>query len=682
MSSIPISFLFLLAGLAAAQEFTYKGFGGSGAGANPRLALNGATELRPDGILRLTNETSRLIGHAFYPAPLRLAPGGAAASFSTQFAFVVVPEYPKLGGHGLAFVAVPDPALRGALPSQYLGLLSAADAGNATNHVFAVEFDTVQDFEFGDVNDNHVGVDLNSLVSNASASAAPANLKSGELVVAWVDYDGAARLLNVSIAAGSSDKPAAPLISFRVDLSAVFREQMYVGFSASTGLLASSHYVTGWSFRLGGGAAPALDLSSLPALPRPRAAKTNRTSLILAVAFSAFVAAVVVAGAGAYAAYRIKNADVVESWELDYGPHRFKYGELRRATRGFRDRELLGAGGFGKVYRGVLPGSGEAVAVKRVSHESRQGVREFVAEIASIGRLRHRNLVQLQGWCRRRGDLLLVYDYMPNGSLDRHLFGDDLRAARLAWPARRRVLRDVAAALLYLHEGWDHVVLHRDVKASNVLLDGDMAARLGDFGLAKLHERGANPSTTRVVGTLGYLAPELTRTGKATAAADVFAFGALVLEVVAGRRPVEPRAAPEELVLAEWAWERYAAGEVEKVVDARLGGAFDAGEAAAAVKVALWCSHPVPGARPTMREVARYLDGGDAGEVPEPPPPPPPPPACSGEVGFDDFVHSYPSSSFERAGAGAAGAHSFGTHTSVATFPYSPLSMRSSHVSV
>lgn len=675
-------FFFLLATLAASQEFTYAGFGGGGR--NPNLTLNGVTELRPDGILRLTNETSRLIGHAFYPSPLRLlnsdiGKNGTAVSFSTEFAFVVVPEYPKLGGHGFAFVVAPDPRLPGALPSQYLGLLSAADVGNVTNHVFAVEFDTVQDFEFGDINDNHVGVDLNSLVSNASASAAPVNIKSGETVLAWVDYDGDRKLLNVSIATSMSEKPAAPLISFQVDLSSIFRERMYVGFSASTGLLASSHYLMGWSFKLGGGAAPPLDLSSLPSLPRPKADK-NRTSLILASAFSAFVGLVVLAGAGAYAAYRFKNRDVIEPWELDYGPHRFKYPELKRATRGFRDQELLGSGGFGKVYRGVLPGKPPSeVAVKRVSHESRQGLREFVAEIASIGRLRHRNLVQLQGWCRRRGDLLLVYDYMPNGSLDKHLFGDGLRAARLTWAVRYKILRNVASALLYLHEEWEHVVLHRDVKASNVLLDGDMSGRLGDFGLAKLYEHGANPGTTRVVGTLGYLAPELTRTGKATTAADVFAFGALVLEVVSGRRPIEPRSAPEELVLAEWAWERYAAGEVEKVVDARLGGEFDAGEAAAAVKVGLWCSHPAPVARPSMREVARYLDGGDAAEVPEPPPPPPPPPVRSGEVGFDDFMHSYPSSSFERA---AAAAGDGGTQTSVATFPYSPLSMRSSHVSV
>ncbi|KAJ1265962.1 hypothetical protein BS78_08G114200 [Paspalum vaginatum] len=674
--------LFLLASLAASQEFTYKGFGVSGAGGSPNLTLNGIAEVWPNGLLRLTNETSKLMGHAFYPAPLRFLDGnGTAVSFSTQFVVTVVPEFAQLGGHGFAFVVAPDPRLPGALPSQYLGLLSAGDLGNATNHVFAVEFDTVQDFEFGDINGNHVGVDLNSLVSNASAAADPFNLKAGD-TVAWVDYDGAAGLLNVSIANATTagTKPAKPLISFRVDLSGVFREQMYVGFSASTGLLASSHYVRGWSFRLGGGAAASLDLSSLPSLPQIKDGK-NRTSLILAVAFSSFVALVVLAGAGAYGAYRYKNREIIEKWELDYGPHRFKYAELRRATRGFRERELLGAGGFGKVYRGVLPGSGETVAVKRINHESRQGLREFVAEIASIGRLRHRNLVQLQGWCRRRGDLLLVYDYMPNGSLDRHLFGDHLKASRLTWPVRHRILRDVASALLYLHEGWESVVLHRDVKASNVLLDADMSARLGDFGLAKLHERGANPSTTRVVGTLGYLAPELTRTGKATSAADVFAFGALVLEVVAGRHPIEPCAPPEELVLSEWAWERYAAGEVEKVVDSRLGGDYDAAEVAAAVKVGLWCSHPAPATRPTMREVARFLDAGEAGEVPEPPPPPPLPPAYSGEVGFDDFVHSYPSSSFERAAA-VGGGWDGGTQTSVATFPFSPLSMRSSYVSV
>ncbi|KAK1695042.1 hypothetical protein QYE76_011739 [Lolium multiflorum] len=294
----------LLATLAASQQITHSGFGGRG---------NGVTELRPDGIIRLTNETSRLLGHAFYPSPLRLlgSPGcgsnrnGTAVSFSMAFAFAVVPEYPRLGGHGFAFVAAPDPRIPGALPNQYLGLLSAADLGNATSHVFAVEFDTVQDFD---------------LVSNASASAAPVNLKSGDTVLAWVDYDGDRRLLNVSIAT-TSEKPTAPLISFHVDLSTIFLDQMYVGFSASTGLLASSHYLMGWSFKLGGGAAPPLDLSSLPSLPQPKPDKRSKGR------------------------YRYKNREVIELWELDYGPHRYKYPELKHTTRGFRERELLGCCG-------------------------------------------------------------------------------------------------------------------------------------------------------------------------------------------------------------------------------------------------------------------------------------------------------------------------------------------------
>jgi len=241
-------------------------------------------------------------------------------------------------------------------------------------------------------------------------------------------------------------------------------------------------------------------------------------------------------GIGFYVIRRIKNADVIEAWELDIGPHRFSYKELKQATRGFRDKQLLGFGGFGRVYKGTLPNCKTHVAVKRISHESKQGLREFVSEIASIGRLRHRNLVQLLGWCRRRGDLLLVYDYMPNGSLDKYIFEEPRMI--LSWEQRFKIIKGVAYGLLYLHEEWEQTVIHRDIKAGNVLLDSELNGRLGDFGLAKLYERGSNPSTTRVVGTLGYLAPELTRTGKPTANSDVFAFGALMLEVVCGRRPV------------------------------------------------------------------------------------------------------------------------------------------------
>ncbi|CAN1188815.1 L-type lectin-domain containing receptor kinase S.4 [Linum perenne] len=143
---------------------------------------------------------------------------------------------------------------------------------------------------------------------------------------------------------------------------------------------------------------------------------------------------------------------------------------------------------------------------------------------------------------------------MPNGSLDTFLF--DEPKTILNWEQRFKIIKDVASGLLYLHEGYEQVVIHRDVKASNVLLDGEMNTKLGDFGLARLYDRGSNPGTTRVVGTLGYLAPEMTRTGKAMAGSDVYALGALLLEVVCRRQPIDPKAAPDELVLVDVVWER------------------------------------------------------------------------------------------------------------------------------
>ncbi|XP_027351294.1 L-type lectin-domain containing receptor kinase S.4-like [Abrus precatorius] len=651
------------------DQLLYAGF--KDVGAN-NLTLNGVAKIEENGILKLTNETSRLMGHAFYPLPFQFknSTTGEVFSFSSSFALAIVPEYPKLGGHGLAFTIARSKDLN-ALPSQYLGLLNSNDVGNFSNHLFAAEFDTVQDFEFGDINDNHVGIDINSLQSNASVNASyytsdstneGLNLKSGKPILAWVDYDSAQNLVNVTISP-TSTKPKKPILSFHVDLKPIFNDTMYVGFSASTGLLASSHYILGWSFKING-PAPPLDLSSLPQLPQP---KKKETSLVIGVSVSVVV---IVLGAVSIAIYlfrKIKNADVIEAWELEIGPHRYSYQELKKATRGFKDKELLGQGGFGRVYKGTLPISKIQVAVKRVSHESKQGLREFVSEIASIGRLRHRNLVQLLGWCRRRGDLLLVYDFMANGSLDKYLF--DEPKIVLSWEQRFKIIKGVASALLYLHEGYEQVVIHRDVKASNVLLDFELNGKLGDFGLARLYEHGANPSTTRVVGTLGYLAPELPRTGKATTSSDVFAFGALLLEVACGRRPIEPKALPEELVLVDWVWERYKEGRILDVVDPKLNGNFDEKEVLMVLKLGLICSNDVPSARPSMRQVLRYLDGEV--ELPEDLRKPG---DISHQEGFDEFLHSLASSSFDKMSSSS----NFGNRdmdTSFLSFANSPHSL-------
>ncbi|OAY41354.1 L-type lectin-domain containing receptor kinase S.4 [Manihot esculenta] len=606
------AFIFLLISVSCQpSELFFPGFKGVD---DTNITLSGVAEIDEDGVLRLTNETSRLMGHAFYTSPFQFknSSNGKAFSFSTSFAFVIAPEYSKLGGHGLAFTISTSKDLK-ALPSQYLGLLNASDAGNFTNHLLAVEFDTVQDFEFEDINDNHVGIDINSLKSNASAPAAyysddsskqDLNLKGRYAIQVWIDYDSLQNLLNVTISP-TSKKPRLPILSFPVDLSPIFKEHMYVGFSSSTGLLASLHYILGWSFKING-QAPALDLSSLPSLPA--SPKRKHMGLTIGVSVpSVFLAIVFISSAIVYVIRRIKNADIIEDWELEIGPHRYSYQELKEATNSFSEKELLGHGGFGQVYKGTLPDSKVQVAVKRISNESKQGLREFVSEIASVGRLRHRNLVQLLGWCRRIDDFLLVYDYMANGSLDKFLFDEPKMI--LNWEQRLKIIKDVASGLLYLHEGYEQVVIHRDVKASNVLLDSELNGKLGDFGLARIYEHGSNPSTTRVVGTLGYLAPELSRTGKATASSDVYAFGALLLEVACGRRPIEPKALPEEMVLVEWVWERFREGKVLDVVDRRLNGQYNESEMAMVIKLGIMCSNDVPIARPTMRQVMRFLHG-------------------------------------------------------------------------
>lgn len=402
-------FLLIIPVSSQLNEFLYSGF----KDAATNITLSGVAEIQKNGILRLTNETSRLLGHAFYPSPFKFknSSNGTALSFSTCFVFVIVPEYPKLGGHGLAFTIATTKDLK-ALPSQYLGLLNSSVV-NLTNHLFAVEFDTVQDFEFGDIDDNHIGIDLGSLKSNASASAAyytgdsdsskqDLNLKGGKPIQVWIDYDSVQNVVNVTISP-TSKKPKIPILSSHVDLSSLFEEYMYVGLSASTGLLASSHYMLGWSFKLNG-QAPALDLSSLPSLPAGH--KKQYTGLVIGVSAAVVVFVIISISTAIYLIRKIKNADIVEDWELEMGPHRYSYQELKKATNSFSDKVLLGKGGFGEVYKGILPDSKIEVAVKRISKESTQGLREFVSEIASIGRLRHRNLVQLLGWCRRRDDFL------------------------------------------------------------------------------------------------------------------------------------------------------------------------------------------------------------------------------------------------------------------------------------
>ncbi|GFZ13263.1 concanavalin A-like lectin protein kinase family protein [Actinidia rufa] len=512
------------------NQFIYNGFDGSG------LHLDGIAEIHPNGLLQLTNTSKQEVGHAFYP--VRLNTSSRNLSFSTYFVFAMVPKLPNLGGHGLAFTISPAMNFAQALPTSYLGILNSSNNGKDSNHLLAVEFDTAKSPEFNDIDDNHVGIDVNSLTSNASAP-----VTSGSTTMKGEN------LLNVRVAPIRSPKPELSLLSTRIDLSPILLDSMYVGFSAATGGVTSSHYILGWSFSRNG---KAQDL------------KLSKASFSIV-----------------YYVRRKKYEEIREDWEQEYSPRRFSYKDLYKATKGFKDKGLLGTGGSGKVYKGVLPSSEEQVAVKKLSHDSNQGMKEFVAEISSMGRIGHRNLVKLLGYSRRKGELLLVYEYMPNGSLDKFLFTNE--KPNLNWSQRYRILRGVASALMYLHEEWEQVpgctIVEKPLK------------------------------TTHVVGTIGYIAPELTRTGKATKSTDVFAFGAFLLEVACGRRPIELKASPEETFLVDWVLESWRQGAILVTSDPRLGGYYSTDEMSSVLKLGLLCSHAKAASRPSMRQVVQYLDG-------------------------------------------------------------------------
>ncbi|XP_040992211.1 probable L-type lectin-domain containing receptor kinase I.6 [Juglans microcarpa x Juglans regia] len=599
ISSIPLNFA------QDENQFIYNGF------SQANLYLDGIAKVLRNGLLQLTNISHQKVGHAFYQLPINFSTI-SSISFSTNFVFAMVPQEPELGGHGIAFAISPSRSFNG-IASQYLGLLNFSNNGLPSNHVLAIELDPVKSPEFEDI-DNHVGIDVNDLRSLESAPAAyysneermniSLELLSGNPMQLWIDYDEAEKLLNVTLAPIRTPKPDWPLLSTPINLSEIVLESMYVGFSASTGSVASDHYILGWSFNKSG-QAQSLDISRLPTLPPRRKQKEKRIVVIRALLIVVVVLLITIIGA-AYYFWRKKYEEVREDWESEYGTHRFSYKSLYKATKGFKAKEIIGEGGFGKVYRGTLP-SNEQIAVKRVSHDSQQGMKEFVAEIISMGRLRHRNLVRLLGYCRRKGELLLIYDYMPHGSLDRFLYSNGRR--HLNWLQRFQILRGVASGLLYLHEGWEQTVIHRDIKAGNVLLDAEMNGRLGDFGLARLYDHDTNSQTTLVAGTVGYLAPELTRTGRATTYTDVYAFGAFMLEVACGRKPIERMGMPEELVLVDWVFECWSKGDILRASDPRLEGNYVVEEMVLVLKLGLLCSHVNPVARPSMMRVMQFLNG-------------------------------------------------------------------------
>ncbi|XP_057748202.1 L-type lectin-domain containing receptor kinase VII.1-like isoform X2 [Arachis stenosperma] len=523
-------------------------------------------------ILTLTNHASFSIGRAFYPSkiPTKSSFSSNPLPFSTSFIFSIAPFKHLLPGHGFVFLFSPFEGANGVSSAQHLGLFNLTNNGNPKNHVFGIEFDVFKNQEFNDINDNHVGLDVNSLTSLASHDAG-----------FWVS--------------GKHDEK--------------FKE-----LKLNNGQLVESHKILAWSFSNSNfSIGDALVTTNLPSFVLPKEPVLKSRGFVSGISFGIFIfvigsaAMVFVVLLKRKRSKRMEEEGDIEDWELEYWPHRISYEDIYAATKAFSEQNIIGFGGNGKVYKGIL--QGVEVAVKRIPYDSEYGMREFLSEISSLGRLKHRNVVPLRGWCKKeRGSLILIYDYMENGSLDKIIFDSDENSI-FHWKNRIKVLKDVAMGILYLHESWEVKVLHRDIKASNVLLDKDMNARLGDFGLARMHHHEQIPNTSRVIGTVGYMAPELLRTGRASTQTDVFSFGVLVLEVVCGRRPIEEN----KPALVGWVWRLMERGELCCALDKRLkmrgDEDYSIDEVERVLHLGLLCTHYDPQVRPSMRQVVKVLEG-------------------------------------------------------------------------
>ncbi|XP_027366863.1 receptor-like serine/threonine-protein kinase ALE2 [Abrus precatorius] len=285
----------------------------------------------------------------------------------------------------------------------------------------------------------------------------------------------------------------------------------------------------------------------------------------------------------------------------------FSFSELEKATAQFSSQRVLGEGGFGRVYCGTFD-DGTEVAVKLLTRDNQNGDREFIAEVEMLSRLHHRNLVKLIGICIEGRRRCLVYELVRNGSVESHLHGVDKKMSPLDWEARIKIALGAARGLAYLHEDSNPRVIHRDFKASNVLLEDDFTPKVSDFGLAREATDGNRHISTRVMGTFGYVAPEYAMTGHLLVKSDVYSYGVVLLELLTGRRPVDMSQPPGQENLVTWARRLLTSREgLEQLVDPSLAGSYDFDDMAKVAAIASMCVHPEVTQRPFMGEVVQAL---------------------------------------------------------------------------
>ncbi|KAH7662209.1 Non-specific serine/threonine protein kinase protein [Dioscorea alata] len=303
-----------------------------------------------------------------------------------------------------------------------------------------------------------------------------------------------------------------------------------------------------------------------------------------------------------------KIPDVSNAGEImDVESILFDLSTLRSATANFSEENKLGQGGFGSVFKGTLR-DGREIAVKRLSAGSGQGIEELKNELVLVAKLQHRNLVRLLGVCLEEQEKMLVYEYVPNKSLDTILF-DSVKSEQLDWGRRYKIISGIARGLLYLHEDSQLKIIHRDLKASNILLDEEMNPKISDFGLARLFGCDQTGGTTsRVVGTFGYMAPEYVMRGQYSAKSDIFSYGVLVLEILTGRKNSNFLESEQADDLLSYTWEHWLRGTISEILDPSLGDHWPRSEALRCIQIGLLCVQEDPANRPSMSMVVLMLN--------------------------------------------------------------------------
>lgn len=332
----------------------------------------------------------------------------------------------------------------------------------------------------------------------------------------------------------------------------------------------------------------------------------------------------------------------------------FPFETLVAATKNFHQK--LGEGGFGPVFKGRLE-DGREIAVKKLSQNSNQGKKEFENEAKLLARVQHRNVVNLLGYCTRGAEKLLVYEYISNESLDKFLFKTG-RREELDWKRRYDIIGGIARGLLYLHEDSHSCIIHRDIKASNVLLDDKWAPKIADFGMARLFPEDQTHVNTRVAGTNGYMAPEYVMHGHLSVKADVFSFGVLILELISGQKNSTFDVNLDAQNLLEWAWKLYKKGRSLEVLDPSLASSAVAEQVAMCVQIGLLCTQADPQSRPNMRRVVVMLSK-KPGTLEEPTRP--------GYPGSRYRRSRRPTTSTSTAGTSGESSHTFESTTNSAT---------------